>query len=294
MRLRSGAQEPWPSVRLGRWLARAALAGAAALTLGALARADDGARDEAAKLFADGVHALEQQRPTDAVDDFEAVADRGVIDATASYDRGLAYAMRIHMGAEQPGDLGRAAHGFEEARELADDDSLRRDAQTALAAVRSEVARRKARQGSAVDMDQHAAPWRALTHALPENTWAALALTAALVFGCALFLRWLSSSSRARAGAAIAIATSLPVLVLAAALTRSARRDRLELREAIVISPSVRPSDSRGVVLSGGATIPEAARVELREQEGAFTEVRWGTLDAWVPTTALRPLAKAP
>ena len=276
------------------WFVRAALALAVALTLAAVASADDATRDEASKLFADGVQALAQQRPTDAVDDFEAVADRGVVDATASYDRGLAYAMRIHMGAEQPGDLGRAAHGFEEARELATDDSLRRDAETALAAVRSEVARRKARQGSAVDMDQRASPWRTLTRALPENTWALIAVAASLVFGCGLFLRWLASASRARAGAAIAITTSLPVLVLAAALTRSARHDRLELREAIVISPSVRPSDSHGVVLPGGAIIPEAARVELREQEGAFTEVRWGTLDAWVPTTALRPLAKAP
>jgi len=198
------------------------------------------------------------------------------------------------MGAEQPGDLGRAAHGFEEARDLAGDESLRRDADSAIAAIRSEVARRKARQGSAVDMDQRASPWRTLTRMLPENTWALIAASASIVFGCGLFLRWLAKASRTRAAAAIAIATSLPVLVLAAALTRSARRERLELREAIVVSPSVRPSDAHGVVLPGGATLPEAARVELGEEEGAFTEVRWGTLHAWVPTTALRRLAKAP
>ncbi len=277
-------------MRLGAGFACAALVTLAS----AGARAEDDAQGEAQKLFAAGVKALQEQRPTDAVDDFEAVADRGVIDATASYDRGLAYAMRVHMGAEQSGDLGRAAHGFEEARDLADDPQLRRDAGAALAAVRSEVARRKARQGSAVDMDQRASPWRTLTQLLPENTWAIVAVTASFVFACALFVRWLARASRTRAGAMIAIAVSLPVLVLAAALTRSARRDRLELREAIVVSPSVRPSDARGIVLPGGATIPEAARVELHDQEGAFTEVRWGTLDAWVPTTALRPLAKAP
>ena len=47
-----------------------------------------------------------------------------VVDAAASYDRGLAYAMRVRIGAEVPGDLGRAAQGFEEARELSREDRV--------------------------------------------------------------------------------------------------------------------------------------------------------------------------
>jgi hypothetical protein len=248
--------------------------------------------NEAPKLFADGVKALEEERPNDAVASFEALADRGVVDAVASYDRGLAYALRVRANAEQPGDLGRAAHGFEEARMLSTDPRLVADAESALAAVRSEVGKRKAREGVTVDVEQHASPWRTLTHSLGENTWTGIAIAASFLLGAALFLRWLASSSRARAGAAIAIAVSAPVMILAAALARSARHDRLYLREAIVVSAAARPSDVHGIALPQATPLPEAARVEIVEQNGAWTEFRWGSLDAWVPAQALRPLAK--
>jgi hypothetical protein len=263
---------------------------AAVLGASALARADESS--ESSKLFADGVKALEDERPNDAVASFEALADRGVVDAVASYDRGLSYALRVRANAEQPGDLGRAAHGFEEARALADDARLVADAESALAMVRGEVSRRKAREGVTVDMEQHASPWRTLTRAVSENGWTWLAAIAAIALGLGLFLRWLATASRARAAAAIVIAVSAPVMILAAALTRSARSDRLYLREAIVISPTARPSDAHGIVLPQATPLPEAARVEIIGENGAWTEFRWGTLDAWVPAQTLRPLAK--
>jgi hypothetical protein len=254
-----------------------------------IARADD---NETKTLFADGVRALQEERPNDAVASFEALADRGIVDPVISYDRGLAYALRVRAGAEQPGDLGRAAHGFEEARALSWDSPLVVDAETALTAVRGEVGRRKAREGLTVDVEQHPSPWRTLTHALGETAWTWIAVTASVVLAAALFLRWLAHGSRARAGAAIAIAASAPILVLAAALARTARHDRLWLREAIVISPAVRPSDAHGIVLPQAQALPEAARVEVVGDNGGWTEVRWGPLDAWVPTGTLRPIAR--
>ncbi len=248
--------------------------------------------DDTGKLFADGVHALEQERPNEAVASFEALADRGVVDAVVSYDRGLAYALRVHVSAEQSGDLGRAAHGFEEARALSTDPRLVSDAEVALSAVRGEVGRRKAREGVTVDVEQRASPWRTLSRALGEGTWAGLAIAASFLLAAALFLRWLAEGSRARAGAAIAIAVTAPVLILGAALARTARHDRLWLSEAIVISPAARPSDAHGIALPAATPLPEAARVEVVEQNAGLTEVRWGALDAWVPTSTLRPLAK--
>jgi hypothetical protein len=268
----------------------AAFVFAAVLGASASAHADD--PSEGSKLFADGVKALEDERPNDAVASFEALADRGVVDAVASYDRGLAYALRVRASAEQPGDLGRAAHGFEEARALTDDPHLAADAQSALAMVRGEVSRRKAREGVTVDMEQHASPWRTLTRTLSENGWTWLAIGAAFALGAGLFMRWLASASRARAAAAIVIAVSAPVMILTAALARSARSDRLYLREAIVVSASARPSDEHGIVLPQSTPLPEAARVEIVGENGAWTEFRWGTLDAWVPAQTLRPLAK--
>ena len=259
----------------------------ASLSAWSTARADD-----TQQLFADGVKALTDERPNDAVASFEALADRGVVDPVASYDRGLAYALRVHAGAEQPGDLGRAAHGFEEARMLSTDPHLVSDAQAGLVAIRNEVGRRKAREGITVDVEQHPSPWRTLTRMLGENEWSGIAIAASFILAAALFLRWLATGSRQRAGAAIAIAVSAPTLVLAAALARTARHDRLWLREAIVVAPSARPSDSHGIVLPQAQPLPEAARVEVLGENAGWTEVRWGALDAWVPTSTLRPLAK--
>jgi hypothetical protein len=267
----------------------AAMALFAALAAPSLARADD---SETSKLFEDGVHALAEERPNDAVASFEALGDRGVVDAVASYDRGLAYALRVRANAEQPGDLGRVAHGFEEARALTGDPVLAADAQSALQMVRSEVSRRKAREGVTVDMEQHASPWRTLSRAIDENAWTVLAAFAAIALGVGLFLRWLATASRARAAATIVIAVAAPTMVLAAALARTARSDRLHLHEAIVVSPSARPSDSHGIVLPQATPLPEAARVEIVDENGAWTEFRWGALDAWVPSQTLRPLAK--
>jgi hypothetical protein len=281
-------------MRRAALLAVAAVLLAVPLVAGAAAGAPPQAGDAAdtKQLFDDGVRALQQERPNDAVASFEALADRGVIDAVASYDRGLAYALRVRENAERPGDLGRAAHGFEEARELSSDPRLTADAEAALAAVRAEVGRRKAREGVSVDVEQRASPWRALSQSLGENGWAAVAIASSLLLGAGLFLRWLARGSRARAGAAIAIAASAPMLVLGAALARSARHDRLHLHEAVVIGPSARPSDSHGIALPQGSPLPEAARVEVLGHEGGWTEFRWGSLKAWVPAATLRPIAK--
>ena len=81
-------------------------------------------------------------------------------------------------------------------------------------------------------------------------------------------------------------------MLLGAALARSARSDRLDLHEAIVVSATARPSDAHGIVLPQSTPLPEAARVEVLDESGGFTEFRWGGLRAWVPTATLRTLAK--
>src|ERR1700690_2497168 len=95
--------------------------------------------DEADPLFASATEALAAGHPADAIADLEGLADRGVVDAAMSFDRGLAYAQRVRIGGEQPGDLGRAAHGFEEARALTRDAKMIEDATAALTTIRAEV-----------------------------------------------------------------------------------------------------------------------------------------------------------
>jgi hypothetical protein len=253
------------------------------------------AADESDALFAAGAEGLKEGRVGDAIAALEALADRGVLDAAASYDRGLAYAMRVRIGAELPGDLGNAAHGFEEARDLSRDPKLLEDAGRGLIAVRGEVARRRLRAGQPVEVDVGRSLARTLAGLLGEDVWAGLAMAASAALGAGLFVRWLAGHPRARVGGGVLAGVAAPVLAFVIMMTLTARRDRLSLTEAVVVG-TARPTDERGVTLPGSTPLPEGARVEVVGTPGetsASAHVRAGTLDAWVTASALRELARA-
>lgn len=252
------------------------------------ARADD----DTATLFASATKALADGRAGDAVGALEALADRGVVDPVASYDRGLAYAMRVRIGAEVPGDLGRAAQGFEEARDLSGDARLVDDASSGLTAVRSEVARRRARAGEPVEVDPARSLGRAVAGLVSEDTWAIVALVASMALGLGLFAQWLGTGRRARVAGGIAAAVSAVVLAASTVMTLAARSDRLNLREAVIVVAGARPTDERGLVVPGGTSLPEGARVEVIDTRGASSRVRFGAIEAWVSAGALREIAK--
>jgi hypothetical protein len=263
---------------------------AAAYLLGGrgVAQADD----DDDSLFTSGAQALQAGRFGDAIDAFEAYADRGLVDAVASYDRGLAYAERVRIGAEKEGDLGRAAQGFEEARDRSVDPKLVADAERGLAAVRGEVARRRLRAGQPVEVDPGRSLSRTLAGLLVENTWAMVALVASVAFGFGLFVRWLARQPRVRVGGGVMAGVAAPGLAFAVAMTAAARHDRQSLVEAVVVSSTARPTDERGVIVPGSTPMPEGARVEVIRQQGASTRVRYGAVDAWLPAGTLRPLAR--
>jgi hypothetical protein len=276
------------AVRGSCWARSLWLASLLAATFSApIARADD-----ADALFAAGARALQEGRVGDAVDAFEAYADRGVVDAVASYDRGLAYAERVRMGAEQPGDLGRAAQGFEESRDLTHDPKLAADAERALMAVRGEVARRRLRAGQAAEVDPGPSLARTLARLLVEDTWAALAVAASAALSLGLFVRWLGREPRERVGGGVMAGVAAPALAFAVAMTAAARSDRQNLVEAVVVSPAARPVDERGLTLPGSAPMPEGARVEVLRESGGAARVRFGSVDAWLPVGSIRRLEK--
>ena len=248
---------------------------------------------EAQATFDRGAAALAAGDATTAVTELETLADRGVVDAAASFDRGLAYASRVREGSEQAGDLGRAAHGFEEARGLASDEGLRADATRALAAVRAEVARRRARAGDPVELEPSVSPWLDVVRALPEDAWATGAAVGSVVLGASLAVRWRSASQRIRAGGAIAAALAALLLLSGAVATSAARRDRRERAEAVVVAPQLRLAEPNGVVRQGGAALPEGATVQIVDHSGSLVRVRWGAFDGWVPQTGVRTVARA-
>ena len=259
------------------------------VAIAARARADDAAPSA---LFATATLALKEGRAGDAVAAFEALADQGVVDAVASYDRGLAYAMRVRIGAESPGDLGRAAHGFEEARDLTHDSKLADDAARALVVVRSEIARRRTRAGQPVEVDPGRSLSRTLAGLLAEDTWAWAAVASSALLAIGLFVRWATRERRSRVTGGIVAGVAAPALALSAAMTLAARHDRLDLREAVVVTAAARPIDERGLTIAGAEALPEGARVEVVESQGARARVRFGTRELWTSASALRDLAR--
>lgn len=261
-------------------------------TAGRTAFADE--VESPAALFAKGAEALHEGRASDAIASFEALADRGTVDAVASYDRGLAYATRVRIGAEVPGDLGRAAHGFEEARDLTHDGKLADAATRALTVVRSEVARRRTRAGEPVEVDAGRSLARTVSSLLAEDSWCVLAAVCSALLAAGLFVRWMARARRLRAGAGVAAGLAAPVMLLAIGMALAARHDRLEEREAVVVTPGSRPGDERGIVAPGATPLPEGARVEVVESRDTRARIRFGRLDAWVAAGAIREIARWP
>ncbi|MEO8798853.1 MAG: hypothetical protein ABI551_13275 [Polyangiaceae bacterium] len=256
----------------------------------ALAQTDDDPKT----LAAHAVDNLKQGHPAEAIADFEALADRGVVDANMSFDRGLAYAERIRVGGEKPGDLGLAAHGFEEARALTTDPAVRDQATRALTILRAEVGRRRARAGNPIDLEPTPRLRDAIVGALAEDTWCILALFASFIVGAGLFVRWLTKLRRIEIAANVTIAIAAPLFLGASIGAFAARDIRLHRIEAVVVSSTARPCDAAGIALPNAEVLPEAARVQLMAENAGWSEVRWGALDAWLPSSALRTIDKPP
>jgi hypothetical protein len=243
-------------------------------------------------LFHAAVDRLHQGRPGEAIQDFESLADHGVVDANLSFDRGLAYADRVRVGGEQPGDLGQAAHGFLEAARLATGSSLARDANKALAVIRAEVGRRRACAGEPVDLDPGMPLGPSIVRLLGEDTWALFGVTGSLLLGGALFVRRATDERRSRIAASVVAGVAALVFAGATTATLAARQERLTLTLGVIVTPGARPADERGLVLPNATTIPEAAEVRVLAHRAGWAHVGWGTTEAWIPAPSVRPISE--
>lgn len=258
------------------------------------ARADEPPEEalDPAALFQSGTEALTNDRPNEAIGKLEALADRGVVDPVVSFNRGLAYAARVRAGAEQAGDLGRAAHGFEEARELTRDSTLMADATSALTIVRSEIARRRARAGDPVEMEHGFSLGRAIIGLLPENAWAGIALAMTLILSIAIVVKQRAEHRRVKVAATTAGAIAGALLIVTSILSFAARDARLHLREGILIAPNARLLDARHHVMEGISPLPEGVRARILDESGGFSHVAIGSAEGYLSSSAVLPLAK--
>jgi hypothetical protein len=258
-----------------------------------------GPEDDAASLFQKGATALRDGSLNEAVEIFEALADRGFVHPDASFDRSLSYLARVRAGAERPGDLGRAAAALEETLLLRPED---RDAEVALDLVRAEVAHRRSRSGSSTEVDARPTLERAVIGVASERTWGIFAVLASLVLTAGLAGRFRvarseveSSESAHESAIQLASIIAIPIgalcLIAFAGLAFGARHFRLTTSEGVIVVPEAHLVDEKGV-LSSRAAIPEAARVELSEQRGSLVHVRWGSVEGWTQSDAVRRLAR--
>ena len=273
--------------------ARGAATGAAVLLVIATSAFASPARaDETDERFGKAANALSQGKPEIAIAELEALADRGVVDAHASFDRGLAYAERVRLGGAQPGDLGRAVHGFEEARRLTSDGSLRRDAENALRVLRTEIARQRARN-QAVELESRALS-DSVASLLDADGWGLFAcITSVLLSAAGLFAYRLrgadgSAARRLRTGALVVVALALPLSGIAAWLAR-ARVGERDRTFAVVIAPEARLGAG-----PGSTPLPEGAIVEVTGREGGRTVIRWGLDTETVSPNSIRLLSRGP
>jgi len=235
--------------------------------------------------FAAGTQALQEGRYQDAIDHFEAYADRMPSHPDASFNRGLAFVMRVDNGAGTPGDLGRAAAAFEETLAMRPDDV---EARAALDAVHAEVARRRARTGKEAVLARPSLD-RVITRLASERTWATLAVLGALILAAGLALRWLRKTGPAHLAGVLMIPLGALFVVAFVPLYHRAHDLRLNSRSGVVVVREAYLIDERGIS-SDGEPIPEAARLEVGERRGRLVPVRYGTAEGWLPATSVRLL----
>lgn len=239
------------------------------------------------ELFARAAAALEKDDTEAAVTALEALADRGFVHPDASFDRGVAYARRARSPHPQPGDLGRAAAGFEEARLLRPDDQA---ALAALEQVRGDVSRRRSHRGK----DEIAVgdpPDRLLCELATPRTWAILALASSLVLSLGLWLR-----RRPHGPARVTGVLALPLGALGLALFAPAAWWSGVLEHdrglGVVVATEVFLADDAGTRVDA-PTVPEGSRLEVGEPGGeGRIRVRWGSYEGWAPVSSIRKLAR--
>lgn len=233
--------------------------------------------------FAAGVTALTEGRYEKAIAHLEAHADRSPSHPDASFNRGLAYAMRAREDAE-PGDLGRAAAAFEEVLAMRPGDA---EAARALEIVRAEVTRRRSRE-RAPGVIARPSLDRLILGIARERTWGLGAIAASFLLAIGLVLRRVKEGALHLTGVLLAPIAGV-LLLLLLPLYVGARHLRLTTAPAVLVAREAYLTDGEGVT-QGGDPIPEAARLEVGARQGRLVEVRYGDREGYLPAEHLRLL----
>jgi hypothetical protein len=140
-----------------------------------------------------------------------------------------------------------------------------------------------------------------------ENTWSILAALSSLLLTFGLVIRVIATSrddaieegesppapreGTLHLASAIIIPLGSLCLVAFALLAVGARQLRLTTRDGVVVTTEAHLVTDKGVLTTKGP-IPEAAHVEIGERRGGLVHVRWGAVEGWTQSDAVRRLAR--
>jgi hypothetical protein len=287
--------------------------------------------DDAGALAKAALTALQAKNPDEAVLLYEAATDRGLMSATASYNRGLAYAMRIGFERPAPGDHGQAIAAFEEARLLAPGTEIAKLASSAAGKVRADALAVRTERG--LDPATEPAPTLhdAVRDMLPALAYRLLAVALGLVaaFGAIMGFRreaterrfyWsMTAVSAALASLAVYFATQQHAHYTEYAFAVvTAREVKLRTEDGALpanLTPADAPSTAptaataastadesataagpRPVNLAAKSAVmvmPEGTLVQVRKSsDSGDATVQWGRVAGTAPRTSLRILLR--
>ncbi len=236
--------------------------------------------------FESGVAALAAGQADEAIAHFERMANAGVVDASVSFDRGLAYALRLTQSDPKASDFGQAIAAFEEANALANDATLRDRADHAADAVRGELARKRHREGASTTFEPAPSLAERSVDLLPEWAWFAVACLFALL----ALLPALAAVPRALRWP-LRLAWLLALPALACAWTVRGRAERYG--RAVVVVESARLLDEEsGRPLADSEPLACGALITIEPLGATELRVHAAGIRGLLPRTSVRVLSR--
>lgn len=228
---------------------------------------------------------LKEERYGEAIREAEAAADRGIIDADLSFNRGLSYLRRAGTSAAEPGDLAQAAAGFAEALELQPGDP---EAARGLEQARLLIAQDRSQTGSTPDSSNLGILEQVL-HALPPLVLAVVAGLGSLTLSIGL---WLFSSPLNARKVQGGIVSLVGALFLIPALTLAGLRHAVfhASQVAVVVADGAEVVDASGKRIPGRLSYRKGTLLHLGSAEGGLAPLLNFGEQGFVPIDRVRLL----
>lgn len=226
---------------------------------------------------------VSEERYGEAIRQAEAAADKGIVDADLSFNRGLSYLRRAETSAAVPGDLAQAAAGFAEALELQPGDA---EAERGLEQARLLIAQDRPQTGTTTDSSNLGIFERVL-QVLPPFVLAVVAGLGSLTLSIGL---WLFSSplpSRKVPGGIFSLVGAL--LLLPSLLLAGLRHVVFhEAQVAVVVADGAEVVDTSGKRIVGRLAYRKGTLLHLGPAQGALVPLLNFGEEGFIPIERVR------